>query len=221
MGSDIRIDRSGRRQFLRMTGAVLGSATVGANSRTTCLSPPPLPDGIPLSLTNHRNWSFDVDVPLLWIAKPRTAGDVVRLTNWAKDHGYVLRARGMSHNWSPIVVTNGTDVCVDCVLLVDTTGLAGVTSFKLRNGRPIVGFRAGTTVEAATAFLETMNNYGASRAPGYTFQNMTAPGQLTLGGVLAIGGHGCGVPSSTPEPDLNGCLSNLVSSLTAVVTDPG
>jgi hypothetical protein len=221
MGSDIRIDRSGRRQFLRMTGAVLGSATVGANSRTTCLSPPLLPDGIPLSLTNHRNWSFDVDVPLLWIAKPRTAGDVVRLANWAKDHGYVLRARGMSHNWSPIVVTNGTDVCVDRVLLVDTTGLAGVTSFKFRNGRPIVGFRAGTTVEAATAFLETMNNHGVSPAPGYTFQNMTAPGQLTLGGVLAIGGHGCGVPSSTPEPDLNGCLSNLISSVTAVVTDPG
>ena len=221
MGSDVRNDRSGRRHFLRMTGAVLGSATVGAKSRETCLSPPAIPDGIPLSLTNHRNWSFDVDVPLLWIAKPRTAGDVVTLANWAKDHGYVLRARGMNHNWSPIVVTNGTDVCADRVLLVDTTGLAGATSFKFRNGRPIAGFRAGTTVEAATAFLETLNNFGASRAPGYTFQNMTAPGQLTLGGVLAIGGHGCGVPSSTPEPDLNGCLSNLVSSLTAVVTDPG
>ena len=72
-------------------------------------------------------------------------------------------------------------------------------------------FGAGTTLEAATAFLEAQENQGASRAPGYSFLNMPAPGDLSIGGTLAIGGHATSVPiKGVVEPDLLGCLSNLI-----------
>ena len=48
---------------------------------------------------------------------------------------------------------------------------------------------------------------------------MTGPGGLSVGGVLAIGGHGTSVPWTGQATQLNGCLSNLVVSFTAVVSD--
>ena len=57
--------------------------------------------------------------------------------------------------------------------------------------------------------------------PGYSFLNMPTPGSLSLGGILAIGGHGTSVPvNGLSEPDLMGCLSNLIVSFKAVTTDP-
>jgi hypothetical protein len=105
------------------------------------------------------------------------------------------------------------------VVLVDTTGLKGAPEFH-PGPYPAATFGIGTTVEEATAFLETLDNEGRGAAPGFTFQNMTAPGKLTLGGVLAVGAHGTGVKWKVEEPDLNGCLSNLVLWFEAVVTDP-
>jgi hypothetical protein len=105
------------------------------------------------------------------------------------------------------------------VLLVDITGLKGEPAFH-PEPFPAATFGIGTTVEEATRFLETLDNQGTGAAPGFTFQNMTAPGKLTLGGVLAIGAHGTGAKWKVEEPDLNGCLSNLVLWFEAVVTDP-
>ena len=140
------------------------------------------------------------------------------LANWARAHGYTLRAVGHSCNFSPTVVTNDASRCD--VLLVDTAGLKGEPEFH-PGPFPAATFGVGTTVEEATAFLETLDNEGTGAAPGFTFQNMTAPGSLTLGGALAMGAHGTGVPWKVDEPDLNGCLSNLLLSFEAVVSDPG
>jgi Cholesterol oxidase, substrate-binding len=77
------------------------------------------------------------------------------------------------------------------------------------------------TIEAATAFLQQQDNQGSGPAPGYTFLNFTAPGVITVGGALGVGAHGTGVPLGS-EPELDGTLSNLVTSFTAVVArDPG
>ena len=63
---------------------------------------------------------------------------------------------------------------------------------------------------------------GSGSAPGYSFPHTPAPGNLTVGGVLAIDAHGTAVP--TP-PDDNfqasyGSMSNQILEFTAVVTDP-
>ena len=50
-----------------------------------------------------------------------------------------------------------------------------------------------------------------------------APGDLTLGGVLAIGGHGTAIQANGETPlsgKTYGSVSNLVLSLTAVVWNP-
>lgn len=63
-------------------------------------------------------------------------------------------------------------------------------------------------------FLEK-NGLGVYAAP--------APGGITIGGVLAIGGHGTSVPALNEKPPPGysyGTISNLVISLTAVVWQP-
>lgn len=182
-------------------------------------APPNFPSGIPVQLTSFEDWSLYTDVAHIWTANARSEADVVTLCNWARDEGYAIRALGHAHNWSPLVVPNGTPSTAK-VLLVDTSRLTGTPTFQFIAGVPTATFGAGTTVEAATLFLESVDNGGTGAAPGYSFLNMTAPGALSLGGVLAIGAHGTGVPWAVSEPALNGCLSNLVVSLRAVVTDP-
>jgi FAD/FMN-containing dehydrogenase len=75
--------------------------------------------------------------------------------------------------------------------------------------------QAGVTLETLMAFL-------ADHGLGVT--NTPAPGELTLGGTLAIDAHGTSVPADG-EParpgHTYGSLSNLVLSLTAVVWDAG
>ncbi len=95
-----------------------------------------------------------------------------------------------------------------------------ISAVAAANPKTIVVLNTGVTIEAATAYLEKLDNGGASAAPGYSLPHMTAPGNLTLGGVLAIGGHGSAVPSGTEEPDLMGCLSNLIVAFDAAVSDP-
>jgi len=198
----------------------LGAAARAAQADQNVLcSPPDFPAAIPLGNSSYKDWSLALQVSNLWTAIPHGAQDVVVLANWARAHGYKLRAIGHSHNLSPFLVPNGTDPCAK-VLLVDTRQLKGPPRFQLRNGQPTATFGTGTTVEEATLYLESLDNQGTGAAPGYTFQNMTAPGQLTLGGVLAIGAHGTGVPWKIQEPNLNGCMSNLIVSFKAVVTDP-
>jgi FAD/FMN-containing dehydrogenase len=165
------------------------------------------------------DWSLYIDVPKLWVASPRSEQDVVTICNWARGANHRVRALGHSHNWSPLVVPGDTHASAP-VVLVDTSRLVGSPTFQMVDGVPTATFGVGTTVEAATLFLQSLDNGGTGGAPGYTFQNMTAPGALSLGGVLAIGAHGTGVPCGAAEPHLNGCMSNLVLSYKAVVTDP-
>jgi FAD/FMN-containing dehydrogenase len=57
---------------------------------------------------------------------------------------------------------------------------------------------------------------------GYGLTNTPAPGDITLGGVLAVGGHGTSVPAvgELPLPGHTyGSVSNLVVSLTVAVWD--
>ena len=70
-------------------------------------------------------------------------------------------------------------------------------------------------------FLEVQQG-GKGAAPGYSFPHTPAPGNLTLGGLLAIGAHGTAVrtPPHDDMPASYGSMSNQVLAFTAVCTDP-
>lgn len=181
-------------------------------------APPDWPAEIAIQPCAYVNWSLQIADASQWTAQPHSANDVATIATWAAGHNYKVRALGSHHNWSPLVLENGAPPEGNTVL-VDTSGLKGKPVFT--RGNPCtVTFGAGTTLEEATQFLESLDNGGASAAPGYSFLNMPAPGIITVGGMMAVGAHGTGVPiDSVVEPDLNGSISNLVTAFTAVVTE--
>ncbi|GAA2617547.1 cholesterol oxidase substrate-binding domain-containing protein [Streptomyces tubercidicus] len=216
-------DDSARRSSLTRRTLLTGAAAAGmaaaaglqpahripAGSAAATLTPPPdFPAGIPLAQQAFRNWSLEIVVEGVWTASARTPDDVVTLANWAHQHGYRLRARGKGHTWSPLVVPAGADT--NRTVIVDTT--SHLTAVSVQGGNPgSVTAQAGATLDRILARLEES---------GLGLATTTAPGDLTIGGVLAIGGHGTGVPTATENPPAGsgfGTLSSLVTSLTAVV----
>ena len=135
---------------------------------------------------------------------------MVTLANWAHAQGWKIRARGMGHGWSPLLEPNGA---TGNILLVDTT--ENLTAVTVSGGSPAsVTAQAGVSM---TTLLTDLEN------AGYGLTNTPAPGDLTLGGVLAIDGHGSSVPATGETPlagHTYGSVSNLVTSLTAVVWNP-
>src|SRR5262249_55652262 len=121
------------------------------------------------------------------------------------------RASGFMHNWSPLSVT--TDGNTQNVVLVDTT--KNLVDMKITT-RPnpstgAVKVQTGASITSLLTFLED-NGLGVYATP--------APGDITVGGALAIDGHGTGIPAvgETAQPGHSyGTLSNLIISLTAVV----
>ena len=168
----------------------------------------PASASIPVYQQAYQNWAGMIVIDSVWTCAPASAGDVVTLANWARASGYRLRAKGMSHNWSPIVLPAGSTGAG--YLLVDTT--QQLTSVSVASGAPAtVTAGAGVTMDTLTAALA---------AAGYGLCAMPAPGDITLGGLLAINAHGSAIPGTGETPlagQSYGSLSNLIVSLTAVV----
>lgn len=212
--------RNGETATYQVTGTTLNYdiKLIGANETGTL---PGFPSGIPLGRYPFNNWAHDIAVPDLWTCAPRNPQDVVTVCNWAKDHGFRVRPRGFMHTWSPITVTAGIDP--DHVLLVDTTkSLYQMAFIPAADGHPAsVRVGAGATMLSLLEFLENQPG-GKGTASGYSFPHTPAPGNLTVGGVLAINGHGTAVVTP-PLDDFRsgyGSMSNRVLEFTAVVTDP-
>ncbi|MER5216440.1 cholesterol oxidase substrate-binding domain-containing protein [Streptomyces sp. NPDC002838] len=170
---------------------------------------PDFPAGVALYRSAYRNWVGEITADGLWACAPAGPDQVVAVVNWAWRHDWTVRARGSSHGWSPLTITEGTASDAR-VLLVDTashlTGLSVESASSVRAG-------TGVTLEALLTYLEE-NGLGVTAAP--------APGNLTLGGALAIDAHGTAVPARGEQRlpgHTYGSLSNLVLSLTAVVWD--
>ncbi|HEX7832189.1 MAG TPA: cholesterol oxidase substrate-binding domain-containing protein [Thermoanaerobaculia bacterium] len=175
-------------------------------------APPNFPPGIPVARKIYTNWALSLTSPSQWVATPANEADCVTLANWAAAQKWTLRPSGAQHGFSPLLIPNGG---WNTALLVDTSALQTM-SFETVDGLPAATFGVGVSMDAATEYLEGLDNGGTSNAPGYGFQNYPAPGVLTIGGVCAIGGHGTGGPEAI---QLNGCLSNLILSFNAVVSD--
>ncbi|HSZ47234.1 MAG TPA: cholesterol oxidase substrate-binding domain-containing protein [Streptosporangiaceae bacterium] len=205
-----------RRALLAAAGAGAAGAALGwfpgirvpAGRASTIPAPPNFPSGISLYQQTYQNWSQQATIDDVWTCAPASDAEVVTLANWAYQNSYTLRASGFSHNWSPLVLPNGANV--DNVVLVNTTdSLTGITVST--SGSPAtVTAQGGVSMDNLTA---------AVLNAGYSFCSIPAPGDITIGGVLAIDGHGTAIPATgeTRETGMSyGSVSNLVQSLTAV-----
>lgn len=216
-GHVMTVDSSARPTGTSATTSTTTSTDATAAQDTAAAPPPPdwLPD-VAGEWRTFANWSEQVVLAGVWTALPSTGAEAVAVVAWAAAHGRTARAVGHQHTWSPLVVTPSEDPAG--VVLLDTSGLASARFVPQdADGPDRAVFGPGVTVECATAFLQAQPT-GTSPG-GYSFLNMTAPGALSLGGVLAVGAHGTGVPQPG-EPALDGCLSNLLLAVTAVVRDP-
>jgi len=207
-----------RRQFLAASAGVVALSAFewtpifrvpAASAQSTLTTPPNFPSSIALYQQAFGNWSGEIVLENAWTCAPTSAADVVTLANWAFPVGYEVRPRGMMHNWSPLVIpvdSSGADL-----VLADTTQFLTAVSIDA-SGSPItVTAQTGVTMDV---LLQNLENAGL----GLTAH--PAPGDITLGGALAIDGHGTAVPAvgETPIPGHTyGSVSNLLLSLTAVV----
>lgn len=172
---------------------------------------PKLPGGIKTYVRAYRNWSEAIQVDAVWTAVPANAEEVALLANWAKDNNYKLRPRGHAHTWCPITLS-GEERNFSKVLLIDTRN--GLTKLQVKPGG-----NASVTVGAGISQEELLN---ALAQRGLGILHHPAPGDITVGGMLAIGGHGTGIPAQGEkrEPGHSyGSISNLVLELEAVVYD--
>ncbi|GAA2472611.1 cholesterol oxidase substrate-binding domain-containing protein [Streptomyces longisporus] len=199
-----------RRGFLAGAAALAAvPVLIAADPAVAAQELPDFPADVALYRSAYRNWVGEITADGLWACAPAAADQAVEVVNWAWRHGWRVRARGSAHGWSPLTITEGTASDAP-VLLVDTAphlaGLSLDSATAVRAG-------TGVTMEALLTYLEA-HGLGVTAAP--------APGDLTLGGALAVDAHGTAVPARGEQRlpgHTYGSLSNLVLSLTAVVWD--
>ncbi len=164
---------------------------------------------IPLYQQAFQNWSGEIVLEDAWSCAPHSDSDVVTLANWAYPVGYQVRARGMMHNWSPLVIP--VDSSGANLVLADTTQFLTTVTVDASGSPATVTAQTGVTMDV---LLQDLENAGL----GLTAH--PAPGDITIGGALAIDGHGTAIPAageSIIPGHTYGSVSNLILSLTAVV----
>lgn len=194
-----------RRRFL----GVLPALGAGLAGRVPEPSPPPAPAlPVPGGRETFRNWSGEILVPDAWTVQPNVPGDLETLAAWAAARGWRLRPRGMGHGWSPLLLPSGRPQFP--TLLVDTRRLDQVW-VEARDGAATVTAQAGVTLDRLWEELGR-RGLGVAAPP--------APGDLTLGGALAVGAHGSALGRERRPGWTWGCLSNAVLSLDVLAWDP-
>jgi FAD/FMN-containing dehydrogenase len=207
-----------RRQFLAASAGVAALGAVewtpifqvpAASAQSTLPTPPDFPSTISLYQQAFQNWSGEIALENAWTCAPRSESDIVTLANWAYPAGYNIRARGKMHNWSPLVIP--VDSTGANLVLADTTQHLTSVAIDASGSPSTVTAQTGVTMDVLLQDLEDAG-LGLTAHP--------APGDITIGGVLAIDGHGTAIPAQgeTIIPGHTyGSVSNLILSLTAVV----
>ncbi len=215
------INRS-RRTFLKHSAATAAASTFGAllpgqkilaGSRwATMDAPPHLPPELEVYQKTFINWAREVVIPDVWFCSPRTAEEMVTLSNWACDNQFKLRPFGTGHGFAPTIL--GRRTRQRRVILVDTSEYLNQVTVEPGHSIPSVVAGAGATVESICRACEP-HGLGLYHTP--------APGGVTIAGVLAMNAHGAALPADGEQLQPGhswGTLSNLVLSLTAVVWEP-
>lgn len=200
----------GRRAFLAAAAAGSAGAFVGfervAQAATVL---PGFPAGVTIARERYQNWDETISTAPLWTVEPADRNQLLATVNWAAANGYRVRAKGFQHTWAPWTVTpkETSDTSVVLVDLRDHfADIAMVGDDRVRVG-------AGATMESLLAHLDR-HDRGITACP--------APGQITVGGALAINGHGTAIRAAQEQRARGmsyGSLSNLVTAMTVVSWD--
>ena len=198
-----------RRTVLR-AAAASGLAALGWQTafRIPAVADADAPPGVDCYTQAYRNWSGEIQADAVLTCAPSSAEQAVAVVNWARRRSIRVRPAGMRHGWSPLTITNGGGQ--DSILIDLTEHLTSVEITADPHG-PVVIAQTGTTMTDLLTELET-HGYGFAAGP--------APGDLSLGGVLAIDGHGTAVPVDGEQAAAGqtfGTISNLITAVKAVV----
>ena len=184
-------------------------------------APAGFPANIPVQPQPYANWSKTIVSSALWTCAPKSADEVVQICNWAKAQSpaWQVRAKGIAHGWSPLTIDEATPTMAN-VILVDTTQY--LTKLKLIPATATSPAMVEAMTGAKMLNLLTWLQYqpgGKGAASGFALPHVPAPGNLTVGGVLAINAHGTAVPTANEDfASSYGSLSNHIMAFTAVVS---
>ena len=152
--------RPSRRAF--MAGAAAAGALAAwvpvfrvspASAQATTSPPPNFPSSISIYQQAYQNWAGMIVIDDVWTCAPASADDVVTLANWAYANGYRLRAKGMCHGWSPLLLPSGSTGAG--YVLLDTT--QNLTSVSI-SGVDITTRTSTSTYDALGEFALTNTN---------------------------------------------------------------
>ncbi|MDC9595641.1 cholesterol oxidase substrate-binding domain-containing protein [Xenorhabdus anantnagensis] len=175
-------------------------------------NPPYFPKEIIWEIINFKNWSGEIQAYNIPCCTPKSIEEVITVVNWAWKENYKLRPIGQSHNWSPLILESGQSF-TNRIMLMDLSPHFSQVSIEHRSQFSIVTAQTGILMEKLMTQMEEQ---------GLGFTATPAPGDLTLGAVLAIGGHGTAINAldETLLPGHTfGSLSNTILSLSAIVWD--
>ncbi|OTA16663.1 FAD-linked oxidase [Xenorhabdus vietnamensis] len=173
---------------------------------------PDFPKKITWKIINFKNWSEEIKAYNIPCCIPKSIEEVITVVNWAWRENYKLRPIGQSHNWSPLILESGQSF-TNRIMLMDLSPYFSQVNIEHRSQFSIVTAQTGILMEKLMTQMEEQ---------GLGFTATPAPGDLTLGAVLAIGGHGTAIKAldETPLPGHTfGSLSNTILSLSAVIWD--
>ncbi|MDX7998766.1 FAD-binding protein [Xenorhabdus sp. Reich] len=183
---------------------------------------PNFPKNVTCKKKTFKNWSGEIEVDNIPFCIPHSNEEVISVVNWAWKENYKLRAVGQSHNWSPLILE--TELLETELLETESTAKNRVILMDLSKHFTLVNIEHHSQFSIVTAqtgvLMETLMTKMENKGVG--FIATPAPGDLTLGGVLAIGGHGTAIKAvdETLQPGHTfGSLSNTILSLSAVVWD--
>ncbi|XP_037034023.1 uncharacterized protein LOC119072828 [Bradysia coprophila] len=174
--------------------------------------PDNFPDDIEINKEKFVNWSGDIEIDNVWVARPRTQDHMVDIANWAHQYGKKVRVIGFRHSFAPI--GGDPQINVNETILVDPTKhLTKIekATFSIPDIPLVLNIEAGATMESILTYAE---EYGAS------LYHCPAPGELSIAGVVTVGAHGSGAPpygEDLPPAFSGGTVSNAIVSLSAVV----
>jgi Cholesterol oxidase, substrate-binding/FAD binding domain len=192
-------------------GFVPGERLYAESGATTIPTPPNFPSGISLYQQTYTNWAQEISVANVWTCSPNTSADVATLANWAHATGFRLRPLGSGHGFAPTILSRGS-TGANYFLVNTTDHLTRIT----------VNAHASVASVTAQAGAQLQNIAAACEPYGLGFLHTPAPGDVTIGGGLAMNVHGTSLPALNQELQPGhtyGTFSNLVLSLTAVVWD--
>ncbi|HET8704818.1 MAG TPA: cholesterol oxidase substrate-binding domain-containing protein, partial [Pseudomonadales bacterium] len=204
-----------RRNFVKGTLAMAAAGTFlpgckhssGSGSNTIPV-PPDFPQSISLYQQTFINWARETIIPDVWFCSPANPEDVITVANWAKRHDYQLRPYGSGHGFAPTILPRGNSGRK--VVLVNTSEYLNKITVDADSSVKTVTAQAGAYLEAICIELEKYD---------LGFYHTTAPGDVSIAGVLAMNAHGAALPATGETLQAGhswGSLSNLILSITAV-----